>query len=374
MSKIICSTYDKLGDVLKKYKVCVYAISKNEEKFVKRWYESMKEADKIIVLDTGSTDKTVDLLKECGVEVYEEAIMPWRFDVARNRSLNLVPEEYDICVCTDLDEVFEPGWKEKILSVWKDDTTRIRYTYNWSFDEYGSPATTFLLNKIHLRNNYKWTHPVHEVLTSLNVENETSCEDIVLNHYPDNSKSRSSYLPLLELSVKEDPEDDRNVHYLGREYMYYQRWDDCIRTLKKHLTLKSATWKDERSASMRFIARSYYNLNEKELAKSWFLKSIQEAPHLREGYVELGALLYGDEGYLEAYYYLRKALEIEEKSKSYINEQFAWNAYIYDLISMCAYKLEFYKEAYDYIRLAVSLDYNNERLLTNLFIMRASVN
>ena len=44
-------------------KVCVYAISKNEEKFVKRWVNSMNESDKIFVLDTGSTDNTVKLLK-----------------------------------------------------------------------------------------------------------------------------------------------------------------------------------------------------------------------------------------------------------------------------------------------------------------------
>ena len=41
-----------------KYKVYVYAISKNEEKFVSRWVKSMKEADEIYVLDTGSTDNT----------------------------------------------------------------------------------------------------------------------------------------------------------------------------------------------------------------------------------------------------------------------------------------------------------------------------
>ena len=50
-------------------KVCVYAISKNEEKFVKKWVNSMKEADDIYVLDTGSTDNTVSLLKEAGVHV-----------------------------------------------------------------------------------------------------------------------------------------------------------------------------------------------------------------------------------------------------------------------------------------------------------------
>ena len=52
-----------------KYKVVVYAICKNEEKFVERWYESVKEADEIYVLDTGSTDDTVKKLKECGIHV-----------------------------------------------------------------------------------------------------------------------------------------------------------------------------------------------------------------------------------------------------------------------------------------------------------------
>ena len=47
-----------------KYKVCVYAISKNEEKFVDRWVDSMCEADEIYVLDTGSTDKTIKKLKK----------------------------------------------------------------------------------------------------------------------------------------------------------------------------------------------------------------------------------------------------------------------------------------------------------------------
>ena len=65
-------------------KICVYAICKNEEKFVQRWYDSMKEADKIFVLDTGSTDGSYDALKKLGVIVKKEEIKPWRFDVARN--------------------------------------------------------------------------------------------------------------------------------------------------------------------------------------------------------------------------------------------------------------------------------------------------
>ena len=351
---------------MKDYKVCVYAITKNEEKFVKRWVDSMREADKIVVLDTGSTDDTVSLLESLGVEVHTQIFNPWRFDEARNASLALVPPEYDICVCVDLDEVFSKGWKEEILKVWNDDVTRVRYNYNWSFDEYGNPGTSFLINKIHKNGYYKWTHPVHEVLTPLKKEKEVLCNTIEVNHYPDKTKSRSSYLPLLELSVKEDPEDDRNMHYLGREYMYYKKWDESINTLKKHLTLKKATWKDERAASMRFIGRCYKAKKEKEEAIKWYKDAINEAPYLREGYVELAYIYYEDKDYLKAYDYLRKALEIKNKSKSYINEEFAWNSFIYDVISICAFNLGYYEESVKWVKKALELDKNNIRLQLNL--------
>ena len=263
-------------------KVCVYAICKNEEKFAERWYNSMKEADKIFVLDTGSTDGSVDTLKQLGVTVKQEIIKPWRFDEARNKSLEMVDEDADICVCTDLDEVFESGWRDKLEKIWQDDTTRASYTYNWSLDEDNNPIISFYSDKIHARKGYKWTHPVHEVLSYDGIENRVFDESIVINHYPDREKSRGSYLPLLELSVKEDPTDDRNTHYLGREYMYYGKWNEAIDTLIRHLNLKKATWKDERCASMRFIGRCYKHLNRPLEDEMWHKKALVEAPHLKE--------------------------------------------------------------------------------------------
>ena len=49
---------------MNKYKICIYAICKNEEKYIDTWYNSVKEADKIFILDTGSTDNTFNLLKD----------------------------------------------------------------------------------------------------------------------------------------------------------------------------------------------------------------------------------------------------------------------------------------------------------------------
>jgi glycosyltransferase involved in cell wall biosynthesis len=93
-----------------KYKVCVYAICKNEEQFVDKWYESVKEVDKIYVLDTGSTDNTMKLLESKDkVVVKQQVITPWRFDVARNLSLDMVPQDTDICVCIDFDEILSKG-------------------------------------------------------------------------------------------------------------------------------------------------------------------------------------------------------------------------------------------------------------------------
>ena len=354
---------------MEKLKVVVYAISKNESKFVSRWVNSMKEADEIIVLDTGSEDNTVAKLKELGVKVYEHVFYPWRFDTARNESLSYVPKDTDICVCTDLDEVFEPGWREILEREWvKENPTRARYNFNWKLDEENRPCVNFWINKIHNRSDYHWHHPVHEILVSNKEEKEIEVP-ITLNHYPDATKSRGSYLPLLEISVAEEPDDDRNLHYLGREYMYYQKWDKCIETLHKHLACKNATWQDERCASMRFLGRAYEAKGYLEEAENWWQRAIEEAPYLREGYIELANLYLKEERYEEAYNIMQKASSIKEKSKSYINEEFAWNDAFYDIFSLASFYTGHYEEAINYVKKAIEMNPNEERYQKNLELM-----
>lgn len=352
-----------------KYKICVYAICKNEEQFVDRWYESMKEADEIYVLDTGSTDKTIEKLKNHNINVSTQKIEPWRFDVARNKSLELIPNDVDICVCTDLDEVFNKGWRKELERVWNKNTNRCRYIYNWSLDKKNNPIVSFYYEKIHSRDNYKWIYPVHEILEYNGNENIISTDKIILNHYPDNTKSRSSYLPLLELSVKENPNNDRNTHYLGREYMYYGKWNEAIDTLIKHINLNTSTWKDERSASMRFIARCYKYLNRFDEAKMWLDKAIEETPYLRDPFIEKAILEYQLNNYDEVIKNCLLAKEIELNNRTYINEVFSFDNTLYDLLSIAYFYKGEYNLALENIEIAINMNLEDERLKNNKSII-----
>lgn len=160
------------------------------------------------------------------------------------------------------------GWAEILKSAWQENTGRARYRYTWNFNPDGSEGVVFMADKIHKNHDYKWVNPVHEILMPIDERQLETIDlpNVRLYHKADNTKSRGSYLPLLELSVEEDPTNDRNMHYLGREYMFYGKYEKAIETLKRHLELPNATWADERAASYRFIGFSY-----KKLAKDFLL-------------------------------------------------------------------------------------------------------
>ena len=354
-------------------KICVYAIAKDESKFAERWAASMREADAIYVLDTGSGDDTVSLLEAAGCHVAKETVSPWRFDAARNRSLELVPEDADICVCTDLDEVFLPGWRKQLESAWRDGATRASYRYTWSFEKDGSEGRVFYLDKIHARHGYVWTHPVHEVLAwqGPGPEKRVTVEGMQLHHRADPDKSRAQYLPLLELSVRENPEDDRNTHYLGREYLFYGRYDDCIRTLKRHLSLPGATWADERCASMRFIAKAYLGKGDPRQAEQWYLRAAAEAPGLREPLIDLALLCDRERDWEGVLFATGKALKITDRARTYITESAAWGSLPWDLRSVACYYLGMREAAVKCAREALRLSPGSERIRKNLRLMEA---
>lgn len=354
--------------------VCVYAIAKNEAAFVDRFMDAMSEADCVCVLDTGSTDDTPERLRGRGAITAQKRIEPWRFDVARNESMKLIPAEADVCCCVDLDECFRPGWRKALEAAWTAEATRARYRYTWSFRPDGSEGCVFWPDKIHKNGCYRWKYPVHEVLeyTGGGAERIVTARGVQLDHHPDPTKSRAQYLPLLELAVAEAPEDARCCHYLGREYLFRGEWQKAIDTLRRHLAMPAADWADERAASMRYIARSYRRLGRDDLAAVWLHRAIAEAPHLREPYLDFAALLHDNRNWEGAAYFARCALAVTERSESYITEAEAWGALPWDYLSVALWRLGQRGAALDACRRAAALAPEDERIKNNLAILEQS--
>jgi glycosyltransferase involved in cell wall biosynthesis len=343
-------------------KVAVYSIALNEEQFVEAWYESAKEADYLLIADTGSTDGTVALAKSLGIVVVPISIKPWRFDDARNASLASIPGDIDYCIALDLDEVLVPGWRAHLESV-PTQTTRPRYKYTWNWKEDGTPGLQYGGDKIHSRHGYRWKHPVHEVLTtdrSIQVEHWI---DLEIHHHADNTKPRSQYLPLLAQSVVEDPYDDRNAFYYARELFFYGQYEESVKEFKRHLELPKSTWKPERAASMRYIAKMESDWQE---AHTWLDKAHLEDPTRREPLVEAAQLLYENRAWTECLQAAELAISIQEKPLDYLCEEFAWGSAPWDYAAISAYNLGKFEKAMQYGTKAVELNPNDQRLVKNL--------
>ena len=351
-------------------KICVYAIAKNEIKFLDRWFNSVKEADYVCVLDTGSTDGTFERLKELGIITKQKNYKQFRFDLARNDSMELIPNDTDICVCVDIDEFFVRGWAKILKEHWKENTTQARYRYTWNFNPDGSEGVVFMGEKIHKNKLFKWTHPVHEILTPIQqiTNNIIDLPQIQLNHMADNTKSRSNYLPLLELSVKESPMDDRNMHYLGREYMFYGEYDKAIETLKSHLLLPTSKWDIERGASLRYIANCYKHKNDSTNQERYLLLSILESNSMREPYFDLGVFYFEHNNYLMSAFIFTELLKIENRQLNYMSTPHCWGSLPYDYLSMCYYYLKDYNKAISTVQTAIQLSPKDYRLQNNLKI------
>lgn len=391
------------------YKICAYAIAKNEIKFIDRWFNSVKEADYVCVLDTGSTDGSYEKFKSLGIICKQKHYKNFRFDTARNDSLNLIPADSDICVCVDIDEFFVPGWSKVLKENWNENIGRARYRYTWNFNPDGSEGTVFMADKIHKYGNYVWTHPVHEILTETQPTNLATIDlpQIQLNHMADNTKSRASYLPLLELSVKENPEDDRNTHYLAREYMFHSDYEKAIKMFKKHLSLPTAKWNEERAASLRYIANCYKQIglkkyeekqkNDKNLKKSlkntkktlkndkkiknnyYFNKQIEflqysilTCNYVREPYFEIACAYFENKNYLQSAIWFNEMLKIKNRELNYMSNPVCWGALPYDYLSLCYYYLNDFESAATAATHALKFGKdkrieNNLKIFTNLF-------
>ena len=99
-------------------------------------------------------------------------------------------------------------------------------------------------------------------------------------------------------------------------------------------------------------------------------KAIEEAPYLRDPYIEMALLCYELKEYQSVIDYVTQALQIIDHPKSYINEPFSYNETPYDLLAIGYYYVQDYDRSYQNAMIAVSMNPKDERLKNNLEIIK----
>jgi glycosyltransferase involved in cell wall biosynthesis len=348
-------------------KVAVYTIALNEAAHVERWANSVADADYRIVGDTGSTDDTIERLQKAGVTVHRIAVRPWRFDVARNTVMSLIPDDVNVCCTMDMDMHLDPGWRPQLETAWAPETTAL-YCQMLLDSRVDDPAPqTYPSKSFHKRWGYRFKRPVHEALFYCGDERNGSTNDIRMHHLRTTHPDHSKYLPLMELAHRDDPADAQICFWLGREYMWAKRDNDGADMMQRYLALPSSQWTEERSEAMRYLARIQ---QDKKMA--WLDRARSEAPHRREIWLDLAEEYHGQADWLNLFWACTNGIEKTHRTGSYLDDNHCWGFRLFDLAAIAAWHLNVMDKAVDWGQQALELDPGNQRLKDNLdfFIRR----
>lgn len=357
-----------------KNKICVYAICKNEKQFVEKWLTNMSEADYIVVLDTGSTDGTYEMLQQDKrvTKVKQKIYENFRFDVARNDSMKLCPKDANILVCTDFDELFTPGWAALIRQSWKPEFTRGFYQYAWSHNSLGERRDMFRYDKCHTR-DYKWVFPVHEVLMPIDTENFKEIgvdfgNNIILDHWQDTSKPRKFYFELLELACKENPENSHTRMLLAREYLIKKDLDKAIEEFKAVLSMPDVDSPNKRLVLLNSVIQLAFVYEELENYDEviWYCNHFIELDRsYREPYFLLAEVYNLKKLYTLAECTCLAGFEYGVQKYDWVERGNTWLGWGYDLLSVAQFNLGKIDAAIKNGEIALSHEPNDARLLKN---------
>jgi hypothetical protein len=326
-----------------KLKIAVCTIAKDEAQHVDRFMQSCIGADYMIIgLDVRTTDNTEELLKKWGATIVPIDVSPWHFGNARNIVMDALPEDVDIVVAIDLDEVLSPNWRDVIEKEWEPDLDLLNYLYiyNWEDDACTKPGLIINGFKIFNRHSYIWQLAIHENLKYLKEgeEKKKFTDKITVYHYPDLKKDRN-YIEILDKVVEGEPDNTWALYCRMRDHFTSKRYALCIEDAKKYLSVTPSYTTlelgDCRSEACIKIARSifflrqantYEHMDEVGDIVTWLLRAVAEHPNKRESYVWLGeAWLMVFNSELNALACFKNALSLTDKSFSAELELRCWD-------------------------------------------------
>lgn len=290
-------------------------IVKDEEEVLQKCLNSVKEiCDEIIIVDTGSTDKTKEIAKEFTENVID---FLWinDFSAARNFSFSHATKDYILWL--DADDILLKEDLQKFKNLKKDldiSIDAVSMRYHTAFDEYGNPTFSFRRNRLVKReNNFQWIGPVHEYLE---VGGNIYTADIAITHRKSDKSFQSIQsdrnLKIYESRLEKGEEfTPRDLYYYANELKDHALFQKSSLYYQAFLATKKGWVEDEIRACIN-MAECYRNLGNAEKEKESLVMSICYDVPRPEVSCRLGDLYKSKRNYKKAIIWYSLALEIVE--------------------------------------------------------------
>ena len=275
-------------------KLSVSMIVKNEQEMIARCLKSIKDADEIVILDTGSTDKTKQVIEGLGYDNinYIENKYEWKDDFAdaRNESLKYVTGDWVLII--DADEYVEqetiPELKKYIKLA---EEHKKRYiTFNiisvGKSNKEGKQATNFFNVRAFkytddVKDEMYWKCKAHNYLMIFTPDHviNSPCK-LYYDHSPAHNIDSKRTLRILEKAVAENPDDGRYLYYLGREYMLHRQYSKSVQFFVE--AIKHGTFIAEKADACLRMATMYLAARDYDVAKHYALQALMLNPNYKD--------------------------------------------------------------------------------------------
>ncbi len=270
-------------------------ITKNEEKYLGQCLESVKEiVDEIIIVDTGSKDKTKDIAKKFGAKIFD---FKWvdDFSAARNESLKHAAKDWILVL--DADEAIEKKDLEKIKNLVENvdefvgfQLEQRSYISNFfegalkndsDFDlvkKYPFYISNFLVRLFKNNLGIKFKYRIHEIVEDSMKEKNLKYKktDVVLHHFGSVKDEKTveeksgEYSKLILKQLDEEPNNERFNYQAARMYLGRNDFENALKYFKK-----TAKLNPNYKLVFSEIAKIYLQINDKNKAVEYFKKSIK---------------------------------------------------------------------------------------------------
>lgn len=290
-------------------------IVKNEEMHIARCLDSVAElVEEIIVVDTGSTDRTVEIVSNYTSKIYS---YPWNDDFSDARNDSFSRASMDYCMWMDADDILEEAEKDKFLKLKQSlspDTDIVMMKYNTSFDKAGKPSFSYFRERW-IRNctQYRWVGAVHEVIPP---NGKIVYSDIAISHKKIGTGDPDRNLKIYQKMIAQGKDlEARQQYYYGRELYYHKQYDEAISVLEQFL-LSPDGWIENKIEACSICANCYYQTGQEQSALITLLRSMSFDLPRAELCCEIGKYFLEHGNYHNAIYWYETALNTQKNEYS----------------------------------------------------------